>query len=367
MHGSRWWTVLALALFGTLSGCSGCASYRRCSVPEPASLAALPARLSQTGLFDPEHAGSVSAGLIEYEPEFPLWSDGAEKRRWVALPDGARIDSADPDAWVFPVGTKLWKEFSRDGRRLETRLLYKHGPGERDWTGAAYVWSDDQKDAVLAPEGLRDAGGVGHEVPSAADCHGCHGGRQSYVLGFSALQLASPELPYSVRDLARKGRLTQVPERAPAIPGGPLDRAALGYLHANCGHCHNRERPPRGDGPRCYDPQRSIDFWLPSEGEARDVRESPAYTSTVPRFMTPGEPDESRLITLVSRRGMRLHMPPLATHQVDAEGVRLLREWIASLGSPHGEQARAAASRAIPAGATSHGATPPAATSGATH
>ena len=352
MLGSRCWTRLALAALGTLSGCSGCAGYRRCSAPEPASLAALPARLSQTGLFEPGHAGSASAGVIEYQPQYSLWSDGADKRRWVALPEGARIDSVEPDAWVFPVGTKFWKEFSRDGRRIETRLLFKHGPGERDWTGAAYVWSDDQKDARLAPEGLRDASGTGHDVPSAADCGGCHRGRRSHVLGFSALQLASPELPYSLWDLARDGRLTHWPEREPAIPGGALDRAALGYLHANCGHCHNRERPPRGDGPRCYDPERSIDFWLPSDAEAREVRQTPAYASTVPRFMTPGDADDSRLITLISRRGWRLHMPPLASRQVDAEGVRLLREWIASLGTSGSEHPKGATAEAATSGAT---------------
>lgn len=161
------------------------------------------------------------------------------------------------------------------------------------------------------------------------------------MLGFSAVQLAGSEPPLSLDALARAGRLTQVPERAPTIPGSALDRAALGYLHANCGHCHNRQRPPRGDGPRCYDPERSLDFSLPSSAADGDVRHSPAYESSVPRFMTPGAPDESRLITLVSRRGFGLHMPPLASRAVDVEGVRLLRAWIASL-APAGAAPRSA-------------------------
>ncbi|HTV19542.1 MAG TPA: hypothetical protein VMG12_12740 [Polyangiaceae bacterium] len=341
MHRYRSLSVLALATLGMLSGCSGCASYRRCSLPEPGVLGALPERLSQTGLFDPANPAAIASGVIAYEPAFALWSDGADKRRWVALPEGARIDSSDADAWLFPAGTKFWKEFSRDGRRIETRLLFKHGPREHDWAGAAYVWNDDQNEAYLAPAGLRDAGGSGHDVPSAADCGGCHGGRRSHVLGFSAVQLAPAELPLSLEALGREGRLTHVPERAPSLPGSELDRAALGYLHANCGHCHNRERPARGDGPRCYDPERSIDFWLPSDTNDAEVTGMPAYTSTVPRFITPGEPDDSRLITLVSRRGWRLHMPPLGTHQIDGEGVRLLREWIASL-APERAPARAA-------------------------
>jgi hypothetical protein len=321
---------IALTALASLPGCSGCAGYRSCSVPAPAALAALPERLSQTGLFvaGPDR---IALDVLGYEPAFALWSDGADKRRWLALPSGARIDTSDPDAWAFPVGTKFWKEFARDGRRIETRLLVKRGEAQGDWAGAAYVWSEDQRDAFLAPDGVPDAHGSGHDVPSAADCGGCHGGRRSYVLGFSALQLADRGLPLSLEDLARAGRLSHVAERAPSLPGSELDRAALGYLHANCGHCHNRERPPRGDGPRCYDPERSLDFFLPAGAGPGDVRDTPAYASSVPRFLTPGEPDESRLLTLVSRRGWRLHMPPLASRQVDEQGVRLLRAWIASL------------------------------------
>ena len=150
-------------------------------------LDALPRHLSQTGLFDAAQPGRVAAGVTEYEPSFALWSDGADKRRWLALPPGARIDSSDLDAWSFPVGTKFWKEFARNGRRIETRLLVKRGPGERDWAGAAYVWDSDQRDADLTPDGVKDAGGSGHDVPSAAECAGCHGGRRSYVLGFSGM------------------------------------------------------------------------------------------------------------------------------------------------------------------------------------
>ncbi len=294
-------------------------------------LAALPERLSQTGLFVASQPDLIASEARAYEPAFPLWSDGAAKRRWMSLPSGTRIDTSDPDAWLFPVGTRFWKEFSRNGQRIETRLLIKQGPAASDWAGAAYVWNDDQTDALLAPSGVKDARRSGHDVPSAAECGGCHGGRRSYVLGFSAVQLAGDDRPLSLDDLGRAGQLTQLPARSPTIPGSALDQAALGYLHANCGHCHNRERPPRGDGPRCYDPERSLDFWLSSSPDEGDVQHTSAYASSVPRFVSPGEPDESRLITLVSRRGRRLHMPPLASGRVDDEGVHLLRAWIESL------------------------------------
>jgi mono/diheme cytochrome c family protein len=326
----RWAWLAWLALWVALSGCSGCASYRRCNAPPEARLAALPALLSETGLFAAGSLDALGSGVRAYAPGFELWSDGATKRRWVSLPAGGRIDSADMDDWSFPVGTRFYKEFSVAGRRIETRLLIRVGQGAGDWAGAAYVWDADQREARLSPQGGQDVGGSGHDVPSATDCIGCHGGRRSYVLGFSAVQLAQPGVPLSLDALASEGRLTRVPARAVSMPGAELDRAALGYLHANCGHCHNPRRPPRGDGPRCYDPERSLEFWLPSASSA-ELWQTPALRTAVPRFVTPGEPDDSRLLTLVSRRGRRLHMPPLGSGHVDEAGVRRLSAWIASL------------------------------------
>ena len=320
---------ILLAFLVTLSGCSGCLGYRRCKSPPPPLLAQLPARLSQTGLFSDARLDTLSAGVRPYEPAYALWSDGASKRRWIALPAGARIDNSDPDDWSFPTGTKLWKEFSRAGTRIETRLLLKVGPASRDWAGAAYVWDADQRDARLSPEGRANADGQGYAVPSAADCGACHGGRKSHVLGFSAVQLAQPGLPVTLQDLALEGWLS-APQREPSIPGSDVERRALGYLHANCGHCHNRARPARGDGPRCYDPERSLDFSVSTRSPANPLA-MPAVMSSVPRFVTPGDPDDSRLIALVSRRGRLLHMPPLASQRVDGEGVRALRTWIEGL------------------------------------
>jgi mono/diheme cytochrome c family protein len=321
------WIAIALAL--ALSGCSGCASYRRCNAPPPVALAALPARLSETGLFADAGGVALGATVRAYEPAFALWSDGAQKRRWIFLPEGTTIDTSDPDDWSFPMGTKLWKEFSVAGRRIETRLLVKHGPTDRDWAGAAYVWDAEQRDATLTPAGLEDADGHRYDVPSATDCAGCHGGRRSHVLGFSAVQLAKSGLPVTLENLIDEGRLSRPPARMPAIPGDDSQQRALGYLHANCGHCHNRARPPR-EGARCYDPERRLDFWLPSDPAANALG-MPAVTTSVPRFVTPGEPDDSRLIELMARRGRLLHMPPLASQRVDPDGVRLVRAWVQSL------------------------------------
>jgi hypothetical protein len=79
---------------------------------------AVPGRLSDTGLYI---AGSqvVRSENVSYSPQYLLWSDGTTKRRRLYLPPGASIDASRPDVWVFPPGTRLWKEFSH-ARPVET-------------------------------------------------------------------------------------------------------------------------------------------------------------------------------------------------------------------------------------------------------
>lgn len=318
----------------------GCERFDSC--PTTADLAPLlsklPGRLSETGLYtalDAEHE-TLAAGVLAYRPGFELWSDGATKRRWVLLPDGGVVDVSDADDWRFPTGTKLWKEFSRDGARVETRLLFKFGDGEADWAAAAYVWRADGSDADLAPDGATNARGTPHDVPAANRCMGCHGGRKSRVLGFSAVQLGSAtgDGALSLSDLSASGKLSKA-ITAPVVPGNDAERAALGYLHANCSHCHNGVRP-ESDGPRCYDPRRDIDMLL-SVSRLGSVAETPAYETLVGGVVEPGDPDDSKLFELVSSRSEgapgKDQMPPLATESIDKEGVAILRAWIQAL--PH--------------------------------
>jgi hypothetical protein len=314
------------ALFGT-----GCNSYLECD-PAPAELlASLAPRLSETGLYADVASETLADGVVRFEPRFELWSDGATKRRWILLPPGAVIDSADMDDWSFPEGTKLWKEFTRDGVRVETRLLQKVGPDPGDWGALAYVWTDAGDDAVARPEGVADANGTAHDVPAAGECFACHGGRRSAVLGFSAVQLSGTggEGP-SLEQLADDGVLSVPPSLPVGVPGDDTEQAALGYLHANCSHCHNQNRPPR-DGPRCFDPENEIDFSLRAGDVTGEPEETATYLSTVGREIEPGRPDDSRLIRFVSRRGLFEQMPPLATEEVDSGALALLRQWITEM------------------------------------
>lgn len=306
-----------------------------CPAADPTATARLPDRLSATGLYAAGAAGTASqeiaAGILAYTPQFQLWADGATKRRWLWLPPGSTIDDSDPDDWLFPVGTKVWKEFSRDGMPIETRLIAKVGTGkdnQGEWIAQAYLWTDDGADAVATPEGYVDARNTTHDVPAAGECVACHGGRRSFVLGVSAIQLAGGARPGEVdlASLVAAGRLTGPYSQAIVVPGDEQARLALGYLHANCGHCHNSDRSPNKP---CFVPDNALDFWLRLD-HLGSVDDTPTLTSAGDAIR-PGNPDGSEVVQRISTRALFSRMPPLGTRRIDDQGIAQLRAWIAEL------------------------------------
>jgi hypothetical protein len=299
-------------------------------------------RLSETGLSaspgGDRGQGEVAAGILAFEPTHKLWSDAAEKRRWVRLPPGTQIDTSEMDHWVFPVGTKLWKEFSRDGVLLETRLIERYDVGPDDYWMGAFVWSADQSDAVLAVDGQSDINGTSHDAPAQKICGACHRGDTGRVLGLSAIQTSRPqEAPgaLTLRHLASLGLLSHPPgggEDFP-VPGDPLTVAALGYLHANCGSCHNQ------NGTAWPDTQMVLRLRV----EERDAAGAELTRSVVGQPLqywrggvitlrvAPGDPTASAVLARMQTRLPKEQMPPLATELVDFEGVEIVRRWIAGL------------------------------------
>lgn len=309
----------------------------------------LPLRLSDTGLFDAGAGPRVAPGLLTWSPVYPLWSDGTNKQRWMSLPAGQPVDASDPNAWVFPPGTRLWKTFGY-AQPVETRLIERLADGS--WRFSSYAWDADGRDARLVPaEGLSvpvaEAPGGRHEIPSREDCLACHGGTRTPVLGVSALQLSparDPQAPHAgdggedLRTLVAKGHLAHLPAamlaEPPRIPAASADeRAALGYLHGNCGHCHNRS----GLGvPVALDLSLQ---WRDGQLDADTVRRSmigrraryaPAGEATA-RVVAPGQPAHSLLSQRMQSRDPRRQMPPLGTARVDAEGLARVDAWISSL------------------------------------
>jgi hypothetical protein len=319
------------ALAAALTGCQP--GYVICDEPSAAALSRLPSKLSETGLYADIEAERLAAGVRAYSPRFELWADGASKRRWIALPVREPIDSSDMGSWNLPEGTRLWKEFVRDGVRVETRLLAKIGPERADWAAMAYVWRADGRDAFAAPDGQDRARGTEHDVPAARECWACHGGRPEIVLGFSALQLAHSESTggWDLEELLAEGALSDPPYELPVVPGDATAQAALGYLHANCGHCHNGGRPA-AEGARCFDPRNDLDLWLPPD-LGPSVFEAPALVTALGSEIRAGDPARSSLVRVASRRSRFFQMPPLGTDEVDVRGMETVRRWIAQLPS----------------------------------
>jgi hypothetical protein len=128
----------------------------------------VPARtLAETGLYSDAAQTQLAADVTPYEVRYQLWADGATKKRYLYLPAGQKIDTTDPDAWVFPIGTKVWKEFTRDGTRVETRLIQKTAEGQDGWKYVAFAWNAAQTEAVAVPLGQTAALGTAHDPMTA--------------------------------------------------------------------------------------------------------------------------------------------------------------------------------------------------------
>lgn len=65
---------------------------------------AIPRLLSHTGCVRRTNPHIAAQGLIPYTVNTELWSDGAAKRRWVALPDGASIGIKADGDFDFQIG-----------------------------------------------------------------------------------------------------------------------------------------------------------------------------------------------------------------------------------------------------------------------
>lgn len=338
---------LAAALL--LSGCIP-SVYATAGTIEAAPVAPPPGHLSETGLYVEGSSTQVDPRNLAFSPQYPLWSDGARKRRWIQLPAGSAIDASQPDAWEFPRGTRLWKEFALD-RRIETRYIERLADGS--WRFATYLWNEAGTEATLAPaDGIaavpvHGAPNGRYAVPAEADCRACHEGAIVPVLGFGALQLSpdrDPLAPHGeaaagldLSTLLARGLIRNLPAALIATPprieaSSPAERASLGYLHGNCAHCHNHNGAPV---PVDLTLAQSVtagdtgaDRVLRSMIDARSRFRGHGLRADAP-LIAPGRPGESVLLARVRSRNPQTQMPPIGTQAFDAEALALLERWVA--------------------------------------
>jgi uncharacterized repeat protein (TIGR03806 family) len=313
----------------------------------------MPPLLSQTGAFSDTRGLLPGRGLIAYDLVEAFWSDGANKTRWVAMPQGKIKYSATGD-WIFPQGTVFIKTFELPSdeanpgikRRLETRLLVCDSHG--GVYGVDYKWRADNSDADLLSASQTEkiavksaAGEVRNQTwyyPSRPDCQTCHNANTSGVLGVKARQMNRPFVyPTGVTDNELRtwnhlglfapdltdADLANVPTlAAPDDASRSLQDRARSYLDANCSQCH------RPGGTVAY-----FDARYDTPIEKQEIIDGPVLIDQGidrPRIVSPHDIWRSIMYMRVNTVD-DIKMPPLARETIDRKGVELLRDWITSL------------------------------------
>lgn len=322
-----------------------------------ALLAEAPAQtLSAYRLFTDPGGRSPNAGLTPYALNTPLFSDYAEKFRFVFLPPGAKAQYRQTGAFEFPVGTTLVKTFAypadmrRPGdkvRRLETRLLIRKAAG---WTALAYVWNENQTEAVLKRAGARldvefiDIGGrprhVDYAVPNANQCKECHSlSGELTPIGPKARNL-NGDLVYSGRSenqlahWTRAGLLSGAPSPSVAPRTAvwddvrePLQARARAYLDANCAHCHNAAGMASNSGLNL-----DVEETRPAAlGVGKRPVAAGRGSGGLEVAIAPGQPEQSILLHRMKSAEPGVMMPELGRSVVHDEGVALIADYIRSL------------------------------------
>lgn len=316
-----------------------------------------PAKLLSTyNLFTDPKAQTPNERLHPFDLQQPLFTDYAHKYRFVYVPAGAKATYDPKEAFAFPVGSVLVKTFAYPAdfrkpneniRLIETRLLIHQ---EKGWNAWAYVWNEDQSDAVLKVAGktlpvswIDEAGkarSTDYVVPNKNQCKGCHTFNKSLSpIGPKARNL-NKDFTYvggtqnQLSYWSHAGLLdgAPAPMEAPSIPkmddlSASLNSRARAYMDINCAHCHRIEGPASTSGLFLTYDETTPAKWGYKKRPVAAGRGSGGLNYDV----APGEPDKSILIFRLDSTDPGIMMPELGRTMVHDEGVKLLKDWIKQL------------------------------------
>jgi len=313
----------------------------------------MPKLLSQTGVFTDAANLQPADFLMPYIVNSPLWSDGAVKQRWLALPENSRINFSEKGEWKFPDGTVFVKNFElpvddtnpKILRRLETRLLIRDTSGAV--YGASYKWRADNSDADLVTAGtneiisIKTAAGTRTQrwfFPGRQDCLTCHTPVSGGVLGVKTRQLNGDfkypngvtdnqlrvwnhlgffDAPLDEKKIYRLSKLVAITD-----PHASLNLKIRSYLDANCAQCH------RPGGAEAF-----FDARFDTPLKLQNIVNGPVGNQMgIPgaKVVVPGDANKSMLFHRISIVGEN-QMPPLAKNVVDEKAVAIFTKWISSL------------------------------------
>ncbi len=300
----------------------------------------LPTTLSGFGFFA-DAAGTVPAkGVILYRLNSPLFSDYAEKYRFIYIPQGMSATAHGDGLIDFPVGSALIKSFGyeQDGktRLLETRVLLHRADG---WLALPYVWNEAQTEAVLKVAGTRiavdftDPSGqnrsISYAVPNKNQCKECHA-----LSG--AVTPIGPKLrnldPVAIAALTAAGQLRGDLKVTSAMPdfedsSAPLNSRARAYLDVNCAHCHNRRGSASNSGLYLdWDEKALVHLGIGKRPVAAG-----RGSGNLEFAIAPGEPDKSITLYRMKSLDPGIAMPEVGRGMVHDEGVKLLSDWIVAM------------------------------------
>jgi len=316
-------------------------------------------KLSEYGFFDGKIAEQKpSGGVIPYTLNTPLFSDYAEKLRFIKIPSGMKAEFNDTAVFDFPVGTIIIKTFYfpndfrnlLKGRRLiETRLLIHE---EKGWKALPYIWNEDQTDATLDVAGetttvsyvdLKGKKQIqNYIIPNMNQCKGCHNkGEILMPIGPTAWQLNgdynySTEKENQLIHWTRSGILASYDSLKGAPKGvvwndpgtGTISERARIWLDINCAHCH------RGDGPASSSGLQL--GWQEKDPVKIGIDKTPVAAgrgSGGLKFdIVPGKPDESIFIFRLKSTDPGIMMPELGRTMIQPESIQLVSDWIRELG-----------------------------------
>ncbi len=320
-------------------------------------------RLSEWGLFEGDLKSLTAAvGMLPYDLITPLFSDYAQKSRFIKLPVGTAAQYHSTEVMEFPESTILVKNFyypkdfqKPEGNRqiLETRLLINTG---QEWKALTYVWNDEQTEAFLEiagkliPVSWADADGtlqrINYSVPNQNQCKSCHEFNGKLVpIGPTARQL-NHEYEYAegshnqLKKWTELGLLENIdpPQEWPTLAKwddpatGTLDQRARAWLEINCAHCHRKEGPAKNSGLHL----------LASTDNAYEigVNKPPVAAgrgSAGLKFgIVPGKPENSILMHRIKSLDPGEMMPEVGRKMQHKEGMALIEEWIREMDASSG-------------------------------
>ena len=294
----------------------------------------LPRALSEFGFFADPARQHPAAGVVPYRLNTPLYSDGAEKLRFLYLPEGAQAAANGAGLLRLPVGTALIKTFAfgegEEQRLIETRVLLHREDG---WVALPYIWNAEQSEARLAVAGGRqevvrpDGKTISYRIPNKNQCKECHGLNGAVIpIGPKARNLPRDWLA----ELHGAGQLNEIPDAAVDLPFWEArslssdESVARAYLDVNCAHCHRPGATASNSG---------LDLrWEQHDPLAIGIGKRPVAAGRgaggLQFSIVPGKPDQSILLYRMNSVEPGVAMPELGKGTVDRDGVAAVRSWI---------------------------------------